>query len=77
MFTKEEKEFLIRLMQDVKINPLAVEAIPVISMLQGIARKVFAHPDAPSEIAEQVSEEALSDTKRKRSRKADEGSDFV
>lgn len=77
MFTKEEKEFLIRLMQDVKINPLAVEAIPVISMMQGIARKVFAIPDAQVASVEAQADELQVEAKRKRSRKADEASDFV
>jgi hypothetical protein len=44
-FTQEERDVVIRLISDVKINALDQNAIPLVSILQAIAKKVFALTD--------------------------------
>jgi len=44
VFTKDEKEVLFRILGDVKINPLDSNTIPLVTVIQSIAKKVFAAP---------------------------------
>jgi hypothetical protein len=77
MFTKEEREMLVRIFSDVKINPLSVEAIPLIAMMQSIAKKVFAAGESGELQGEAHNDEQQAETRRKRSRKVEEASEFV
>lgn len=77
MFVKEEKEFLVRLLSDVKVNPLSVEAVPMIQIIQSIARKVFATVEGSDQGAGLPSDESNGETKRKRTKKADDGTEFA
>ena len=77
MFTKEEREMLVRIFSDVKINPLSVEAIPLVAMMQSIAKKVFAAGDQGELQGEAHNDEQQAETRRKRSRKVEEASEFV
>ena len=50
MLTKEERELLARILNEVKIFPLEPTSITLIQMIQSIARKVLAsEPSAPSQ----------------------------
>lgn len=42
IFTQEERDVIIKLVTDVKINVLDQNAVPLVSILQSIAKKVFA-----------------------------------
>ena len=65
MFTPQEKELLIKVLSDVRVSPLAQDAIPLLTILQSAARKILAEQD------EEPLEPEVSDRKRK-SRKADD-----
>lgn len=41
MFTQEEKEVLFRILGDVKVNPLDSNTIPLVTIIQSIAKKAF------------------------------------
>lgn len=77
MFVKEEKEFLVRLLSDVKVNPLSVEAVPMIQIIQSIARKVFAAVESSDQGAGSLVDESNGETKRKRTKKVDDGTEFA
>lgn len=44
MFTQEEKEVLFKILGDVKINPLDSNTIPLVTIIQSIAKKAFKAP---------------------------------
>lgn len=40
MFTQQEKEILIKVISDVRVSPLAPDAIPLFTILQSAAKKI-------------------------------------
>lgn len=46
--TQEEKEVLVKILADVRINPLDSNAAPLIQIIQSIGRKAFSNEAADS-----------------------------
>lgn len=77
MFIKEEKEFLVRLLSDVKVNPLSVEAVPMIQIIQSIARKVFATVEGSDQVANGNVDDQSGEAKKRRAKKVDDPTEFA
>lgn len=45
MFTQQEKEVLIKVISEVRVMPLAPDAIPLITVLQSAAKKIAESQD--------------------------------
>jgi len=53
LFSKDEREVLIRILSDVKINPLDPSTVTLVTIIQSIAKKVVAaSSDGDVEISE-------------------------
>lgn len=49
MFTQQEKEVLIKIISEVRVSPLAADAIPFLTVLQSAAKKILEAQEAKSE----------------------------
>jgi hypothetical protein len=47
MLTQQEKEVLLKVISEYRIHPLAVDAIPLLTVLQSAAKKVFEAQEKP------------------------------